>query len=73
MIIYAFYRPLFVFWKHRSDLISYAMFWGYLAYLLIAGTNPLLLSSTGMLVLIISYSYVEQLNGLQTVKYEGTR
>lgn len=73
VIIYAFYRPLFVFWKHRSDLISYAMFWGYLAYLMIAGTNPLLLSSTGMLVLIISYSYVEQLNGLQTVKYEGTR
>ena len=61
VIIYVFYRPLFQFWKHFNDDVAYAVFWGYLAYLLIAGTNPLLLSSTGMLVLLIAYSYVEKL------------
>jgi hypothetical protein len=48
-------------WKNFQNNLSYTLFWAYLAYLLIAGTNPLLLSSTGMVVLLIVYSYVEKL------------
>ena len=33
------------------------MLFSYVAYLLIAGTNPLLLSSTGMLMVLSAYSY----------------
>ena len=61
VIIYIFYRPLFTLWSDRKTNISYTLFWGYLAYLMIAGTNPLLLSSTGMLVLLIVYSYESRL------------
>ncbi|MBQ8867010.1 MAG: ligase [Bacteroidaceae bacterium] len=61
VIVYAFFRPLVRMWKDRGDNLSYALFWAYLAYLAIAGTNPLLLSSTGMLVLLIAYSYEEKL------------
>lgn len=61
IIVYAFYRPLVRMWNDRKNNLSYALFWGYLAYLAIAGTNPLLLSSTGMLALLIAYSYEEKL------------
>lgn len=61
VIIYIFYRPLMPLWKDFQNNLSYTLFWAYLAYLLIAGTNPLLLSSTGMLVLLIIYSYVEHI------------
>ena len=61
VIIYIFYRPLVNLWKNFQNNLSYTLFWAYLAYLLIAGTNPLLLSSTGMVVLLIVYSYVEKL------------
>jgi hypothetical protein len=33
----------------------------YIAYLFIAGTNPLLISSTGMLMVLSAYSYMEQI------------
>lgn len=61
VVIYIFYRPLVNLWKNFQNNLSYTLFWAYLAYLLIAGTNPLLLSSTGMLVLLIIYSYVEHI------------
>ena len=60
VIIYAFFRPLVDMWKNRRDNLSYTLFWSYLAYLMIAGTNPLLMSSTGMLVLLLAYSYKEK-------------
>lgn len=57
-IVYVFARPLITFWKNRERFsFTYCMFWAYLSYLLIAGTNPLLLSSTGMAVLLMAYSY----------------
>lgn len=61
VVIYAFYRPLLTMWKDRSVNLSYTLFWSYLAYLMIAGTNPLMLSSTGMLVLLMVYSYEAKL------------
>lgn len=57
VIIAVFAKPLVTFWKYKSDNLTHSVFWAYTAYLLIAGTNPLLLSSTGMAVLLIAYSY----------------
>lgn len=57
-ILYVILRPLFSLFKlakeHDSAL---AIAFSYIIYLIIAGTNPLLLSSTGMLVLLTVYSY----------------
>lgn len=59
-ILYIFISPITVFWKYRSmDDYTYCAFWAYLSYLLIAGTNPLLLSSTGLITLLMAYSYIE--------------
>lgn len=58
-IICIYYYPLFILYKKRNTL-QYALPFGmgYIFYLGIAGTNPLLISSTGMLALLIAYSYV---------------
>ncbi len=61
LIVYVYWRPLLTFWCFRdSDTFTYCMFWTYLAYLLIAGTNPLLISSTGMIILMMAYSYEDK-------------
>ncbi len=61
LIVYVYWRPLLTFWCFReSDTFTYSMFWTYLAYLLIAGTNPLLISSTGMIILMMAYSYEDK-------------
>jgi hypothetical protein len=61
LIIGVFFRPLLTFWKHRSDALTFSLLWTYAAYLVIAGTNPLMLSSTGMIMLLTAYSYQEQI------------
>lgn len=61
LVVIVFVWPLFSFWKNRQDTFSFCMSFTYLAYLLIAGTNPLMLSSTGMLVLLFAYSYRESI------------
>lgn len=58
VVIYPFLRLLKQAFKFDSAL---AIAFGYVIYLVIAGTNPLLLSSTGMLVILSAYSYSEQL------------
>ena len=55
LILYLF--PAYKIWKQRQCMpIAMPFIIGYLFYLLNAGTNPLLLGSNGMLVLLISYS-----------------
>lgn len=50
--------PVLVIWKHRSVLkYAFPIISSYILYLLIAGTNPLLINSTGMLALLVVYSY----------------
>ena len=50
--------PVSVIWKNRLRLkYAYSIIGGYILYLLIAGTNPLLVNSTGMLALLVVYSY----------------
>ena len=53
--------PIRVFWKQRSNNYTFGIMGTYIAYLLIAGTNPLLISSTGMLMVLSAYSYMEQI------------
>ena len=57
LIVGVFFWPLITFWKYRSDNLTFSLLGAYLAYLIIAGTNPLMSSSTGMMALIIAYSY----------------
>lgn len=58
-IIGIYFYPLWIIFKYRY-CIKYATSFGfgYLFYLLIAGTNPLLLSSTGMLALLLAYAQI---------------
>lgn len=55
--------PLFILYKHRS---SY--FYAWLTYLMIAGSNPLLLSSTGVFSLIFIYFVVSKLKEIDRQK-----
>lgn len=58
-IISIYIYPLYLLYKQRKEM-EYALPFavGYVFYLGIAGTNPLLISSTGMLALLVAYSYV---------------
>lgn len=49
--------PLWRLWPLRRDPLTAGIIVAYCGYLLVAGTNPLLMSSTGMLVLLMIYSY----------------
>ncbi len=61
IIIFVFCKPLKTFWIYRNcDNFVYCMFWTYITYLFIAGTNPLLMSSTGMITLLMAYSYEDK-------------
>ena len=58
-ILYVILKPLydlFALSVKQESTIAVAL--AYMIYLVIAGTNPLLLSSTGMFVLLSAYSYV---------------
>lgn len=50
--------PLKALWAWRRDSLVLCIMLAYCEYLLVAGTNPLLMSSTGMLVLLTIYSYI---------------
>ena len=64
--------PLRVFFRYvnyvKDDTYVLGIMCTYIAYLLIAGTNPLLISSTGMLVILSAYSYVEKLDENNKIK-----
>lgn len=68
LIVGVFYKPLITFWKYRSNALTFSLFWTYAAYLIIAGTNPLMLSSTGMIMLLTAYSYQERIINSQTTE-----
>lgn len=61
-ILYVILSPLFRLIKlARKYDSAIPMAFAYVTYLIIAGTNPLLMSSTGMLVLLSAYSYAHRL------------
>lgn len=53
--------PIFKLYKMRRNRNVAAMMMAYIVYLVIAGTNPLLISSTGMLIILTIYSYTQRL------------
>jgi hypothetical protein len=58
IIIFIYFLPLYVLYRKRKILpYSLPIRVGYLFYLFIAGTNPLLLWSNGLLALLVMYSY----------------
>ena len=52
--------PIFKLYKMRRNRNVAAMMMAYIVYLVIAGTNPLLISSTGMLIILTIYSYTQR-------------
>lgn len=67
-ILYVILRPLFELIKQSIKYDSaLTIAAAYIIYLVIAGTNPLLLSSTGMLVILSAYSFLEHLKKKTTV------
>ena len=61
LLLYAFVRPLASLLRLAcKDDEAMVLAVTYVVYLVIAGTNPLLLSSTGMLVLLTMFSYVRR-------------
>ncbi|WP_303176467.1 ligase [Paraprevotella xylaniphila] len=56
-------KPLYTFYQYKEDNLTFVMMVSYLAYLFVAGTNPLLISSTGMLMVLSAYSYEWRLKG----------
>lgn len=62
VILYILCRPIFSLFKlMKTSDVAIAMFLTYGIYLIIAGTNPLIFSSTGMIVFISFYNIVYQL------------
>ena len=59
-IIGTYIYPLKVLFQHRKDAFNQGLFLTYLAFLLVAGTNPFLLNSQGMTVLWIIYAHIIQ-------------
>lgn len=51
--------PLKTLWKYRTNELHFGFMCSYVMYLMIAGTNPLLISSTGMIVVVAIYSYTQ--------------
>ncbi len=50
--------PLFILFRHRNNNYNWGLGLTYLAFLLVAGTNPFLLSSQGTSMLWMMYSYI---------------
>lgn len=58
LIMFTLLYPFYALWKYRSESYIVGVLGTYLAYLLIAGTNPLIFSSTGMQIVLCIYSIV---------------
>lgn len=62
VILYVIIKPLVLMFKYiNTQEVVIAFILGYMLYLVIAGTNPLFLSSTGMLVVLSAYSFLDRI------------
>lgn len=62
VILYVIIKPLALMFKRiNKQEVVIAFMLGYMLYLVIAGTNPLFLSSTGMLVVLSGYSFLDRI------------
>lgn len=62
MILAVLVSPLFRLYQYRNNLFVLGMGITYIFYLFMAGTNPILISSTGMLVILSIFSFTDKLN-----------
>lgn len=62
LILAVLVSPLFRLYQHRSNLFVLGMGITYIFYLFMAGTNPMLISSTGMLIILSIFSFTDKLN-----------
>lgn len=68
MIVFLFLLyPLFIFVKNRDAVTSSC----YIGYMIISGTNPLLMSSTGMLAMV--YFFISTLNKNRMLTYHNLK
>jgi len=56
LIIAAFAYPIYVLYQYRKNKYVIISMFSYIVYLFIAGTNPLLMTSTGSFVFLCAYS-----------------
>lgn len=68
-LFFVLLNPIYKLLKYRGYEVPFGILGAYVAYLFIAGTNPLLVSSTGMVVLLSIYSYVYRIEKLG--EYDG--
>ena len=66
MIFYLFFEPLKRLYALKDTDKGIVVLLAYVIYLIIAGTNPLLLSSTGMLIVLMVHGFIE--NGRKNVE-----
>lgn len=65
IIIFIYFYPLGIFVKkliYEKESRYYPFILGYILYLIIGGTNPLLFSSTGLIAMISSYMLINEKN-----------
>jgi O-antigen ligase len=63
LILWIFFCPIiFMYQKIKNNKEYFPFFMGYITYLFIGGTNPLLFSSTGIIVLIQNYMFCDENN-----------
>ena len=67
-IILLYIRPLFYI-KNIKDLRNISIGMGYIAYLFVAGTNPLLIGPTGFIAFWICNNYLKDFNEAKNGKY----
>lgn len=58
LIFFTILYPIFALWKYRKNDYIVGIMGAYIACLAIAGTNPLLISSTGMQIVLVAYNIV---------------
>lgn len=68
MIFYLFFEPLKRLYALKDTDKGIVVLLAYVIYLIIAGTNPLLLSSTGMLIVLMVHGFIE--NGRKNVELD---
>ena len=65
LILVVMFYPIYAVLKFPKTDFNIGILGSYVFYLFIAGTNPLFVSSTGMAVLLMIYSYIERLKQVQ--------
>lgn len=65
LVLFLVLYPLKALYLYRKDEMTCGIFFAYIVYLFIVGTNPLFISSTGMVVILIIYNYIYRLENKQ--------